>query len=411
MNSGEIEGGFQVNGASGAENQFNIDGVSTTSLINGKSRQDAVFEILQEVQVKTGGIDAEYGGALGGVISAVTKSGGNAFHGDLHYYYSGNALSAAPVLRLFADPVTEKTGQAHPGHEADRQPARDRRLARRLLHQEQAVLLHRVLAALPHARGHLQVQQRHGNRRRAPREHLPPALQQAVLGSGEPRPHATSAGCGRPPRQNGYLPDAAAPTLPDTTTLSLAATTPSKDSGYFQPQSSYTGQVDISRHPAPRCSPSAAAVSGTTSSTTGLPNTLSISYLHVGVEPATYRPIPADLQQPKGYANIARNTVNDYDIVTRTFIQTDFSKFGNFLGQHNLKGGWGFTKTVNRMDNHETGGGWIGVYWNSQRVSTDPTTRGHLRLLRVQRPPAPRAPPARACTTSSSRTSGGSPSA
>lgn len=108
VNSGDIEGGFQVNGASGAENQFTVDGVSTTSLINGKSRQDAVFEILQEVQVKTGGIDAEFGGALGGVISAVTKSGGNAFHGDLHYYYSGNGLGASPVLRLQADPVTEK---------------------------------------------------------------------------------------------------------------------------------------------------------------------------------------------------------------------------------------------------------------------------------------------------------------
>jgi hypothetical protein len=47
VNSGEIEGGFQVNGASGAENQFNIDGISTTSLINGKSRQDAVFEICR----------------------------------------------------------------------------------------------------------------------------------------------------------------------------------------------------------------------------------------------------------------------------------------------------------------------------------------------------------------------------
>ena len=43
----------------------------------------AVFEYLQEVQVKTGGISAEYGGALGGVISAVTKSGGNVFRGYL----------------------------------------------------------------------------------------------------------------------------------------------------------------------------------------------------------------------------------------------------------------------------------------------------------------------------------------
>src|SRR5512139_2970328 len=109
VNSGEIEGGFQVNGASGAENQFIVDGVSTTSLINGKSLQDAVFEILQEVQVKTGGVDAEFGGALGGVISAITKCGGNAFHGDFHYFLSGNSISASPVRRLVMDPVTERT--------------------------------------------------------------------------------------------------------------------------------------------------------------------------------------------------------------------------------------------------------------------------------------------------------------
>ena len=75
MNQGEIEGGFQVNGASGAENAFTVDGVVTNSLINGSSRQNTVFEYIQEVQVKTTGIPAEYGGALGGVISAVTKSG------------------------------------------------------------------------------------------------------------------------------------------------------------------------------------------------------------------------------------------------------------------------------------------------------------------------------------------------
>ena len=108
VNSGEVEGGFQVNGASGGENQFNIDGVSTTSLINGKSRQNALFEILQEVQVKTSGLDAEYGGAMGGVISAVTKSGGNAFHGEGHYYFSGNAIGAGPVKRLVLNQSTEK---------------------------------------------------------------------------------------------------------------------------------------------------------------------------------------------------------------------------------------------------------------------------------------------------------------
>jgi hypothetical protein len=39
-----VEGGIQVNGASGAENQFTVDGLSTNSLIEGQSRQDAAFE-------------------------------------------------------------------------------------------------------------------------------------------------------------------------------------------------------------------------------------------------------------------------------------------------------------------------------------------------------------------------------
>ena len=97
VNSGRIEGGIQVNGASGSENQFTVDGVATNSLLNGQSRQNTVFEYLQEVQVKTVGIPAEFGGALGGVISAVTKSGGNTFRGEGHYYYSGSGLSAGPV--------------------------------------------------------------------------------------------------------------------------------------------------------------------------------------------------------------------------------------------------------------------------------------------------------------------------
>ena len=109
VNSGEIEGGFQVNGASGAENSFTVDGVVTNSLINGRSRQDTVFEYLQEVQVKTAGIEAEFGGALGGVISAVTKSGGNTFRGETHYYFDGSPLSAGPVKRLVLSPTDDVT--------------------------------------------------------------------------------------------------------------------------------------------------------------------------------------------------------------------------------------------------------------------------------------------------------------
>ena len=71
-------------------------------------RQDAVFEYLQEVQVKTSVLEAEYGGALGGVISAVTKSGGNTFRGEGHYYYSA-ARWPRSVQRLVLSPVDDLT--------------------------------------------------------------------------------------------------------------------------------------------------------------------------------------------------------------------------------------------------------------------------------------------------------------
>jgi hypothetical protein len=67
------------------------------------------MEYLQEVRIKTNGIEAQYGGALGGVITAVTKSGGNEFHGEGHYYYYGNEISASPVKRLVLDPADDMT--------------------------------------------------------------------------------------------------------------------------------------------------------------------------------------------------------------------------------------------------------------------------------------------------------------
>jgi hypothetical protein len=111
VNSGDIEGGFQVNGASGAENVFTVDGVVTNSLINGSSRQNTVFEYIQEVQVKTTGIPAEFGGALGGVISAATKTGSNIVLREVHYYLDGSALSASPVKRLVLSPIDDRTVQ------------------------------------------------------------------------------------------------------------------------------------------------------------------------------------------------------------------------------------------------------------------------------------------------------------
>ena len=85
-------GGIQIDGASGADNRFLIDGVDTTNLLNGTSGKGIAPEFVQEVQVKASGYNAEYRAALGGVVSAITRSGGNQFHGDAGVYFTNDDL-------------------------------------------------------------------------------------------------------------------------------------------------------------------------------------------------------------------------------------------------------------------------------------------------------------------------------
>jgi len=88
-------GGIQIDGASGSENRYIVDGMDTTDLSNNTSRKTIFTDFIQEVQVKTSGYAAEYGGNSGGVISAVTKSGSNQFHGSAGTYYQNNSLNGA----------------------------------------------------------------------------------------------------------------------------------------------------------------------------------------------------------------------------------------------------------------------------------------------------------------------------
>lgn len=84
-------GGISIDGASGAENRYVIDGIDTTHPENGISAQEVITDFVEEVQVKTAGYAAEFGGSLGGVINAVTKSGSNEFHGSALGYVTDSS--------------------------------------------------------------------------------------------------------------------------------------------------------------------------------------------------------------------------------------------------------------------------------------------------------------------------------
>jgi hypothetical protein len=86
--------GTTMYGSTGAENQYIIDGLNTTGVELGTEAKTLNFDFIQEVQVITGGLSAEYGRVTGGVINAITKSGGNEFKGDLFAYGAGGGLQS-----------------------------------------------------------------------------------------------------------------------------------------------------------------------------------------------------------------------------------------------------------------------------------------------------------------------------
>ncbi len=358
VNTGELEGGFQVNGASGAENNFYIDGVSTTSLIDGSARQDAVVEYVQEVQVKTTGLEAEYGGALGGVVSAVTKSGGNSFHGEVHYYYSGTRLSAGPTKRLQLDPVTEKSV----AYIQDKKQQRDNHefgftLSGPIIKDRMWFFSSLSPQWIRQSNGYLFDNGETGDilKRNANRMNWFNKL------SFDPtqRIRTNFTWLYTPQKLTGSLP-AYDGFASNVSTLSRDDLPQYRTRGYNQPEQSWTGNIDFTV-----TNKSMLSVKGgryyLNYKENGIPSDRSYWWRgsSIGLEG-----VPESLQKPNGYRTPSAAIVN-YDITTRTFVQADFSQFVNFAGQHNFKIGVGVQKTVNNVyDDWQGLKGRVNVYWD-----------------------------------------------
>jgi Carboxypeptidase regulatory-like domain/TonB-dependent Receptor Plug Domain len=379
VNTGEIEGGIQVNGASGAENAFTVDGVTTNSLVNGQSRQDAVFEYLQEVQVKTGGINAEYGGALGGVVSAVTKSGGNQFHGEGHYYYTGAATSAAPVKRLVLDPIDDHTVQ----YTQDEEQPNNR---------------HDVGGSLggPIVRDKLFFfgswaprYVRRSNDYLFARSESDTIEQEQTFNSAFGKVNYDPTSRLRTSFSVLWTPTTSTGTLPaynDSLANSISSSKTSnqvqKTRGFEIPQTSYAGTLDFTLN-----SSSLISVRGgyfdDNYKDTGVPTFSSVSYQTSPI--GLGYPIPADQIGGVGFQNTPRVQLAFEDHTKRGYVQADFIKAFTAAGSHNFKGGVGFQHTANDVNVSYPGGGYVWVYWDSAFTSNDTgrTDRGQYGYYEV----------------------------
>lgn len=99
-----------VGASSAPENNYIIDGLSTTDPRFGTSGTNLTMNFVQEVQVMTGGYDAEFGRSTGGVFNVITKSGGNSFSGDVFGYYSSADWSPERARRANKQITTLSAG-------------------------------------------------------------------------------------------------------------------------------------------------------------------------------------------------------------------------------------------------------------------------------------------------------------
>jgi Carboxypeptidase regulatory-like domain/TonB-dependent Receptor Plug Domain/TonB dependent receptor len=123
---GETQGrslALSVYGATSAENLFIVDGVNTTNVIKGFQGKSLNPEFIQEVEVKTGGYQAEYGRNTGGVINVITKSGGNEFHGDVFGYYNNKSMRSD--IKHVSTPQFSQTGDVGYGTIIDADTRKD----------------------------------------------------------------------------------------------------------------------------------------------------------------------------------------------------------------------------------------------------------------------------------------------
>jgi hypothetical protein len=85
--------GFSINGGKRGDNEVLLDGISN---VRGNRTVVGVptMESVQEFKVLTNTYDSQYGRTGGGIITMVSKSGGNAFHGNAYEYFQSEELNA-----------------------------------------------------------------------------------------------------------------------------------------------------------------------------------------------------------------------------------------------------------------------------------------------------------------------------
>jgi hypothetical protein len=95
---GDQPGVVSVNGGRARMNNYMVNGGNANDQFVNLPGVQPTPDSIQEFRVITNNFDAEYGRNSGSVVNVVTKSGGNAFHGDLYDFLRNTGLDARPYF-------------------------------------------------------------------------------------------------------------------------------------------------------------------------------------------------------------------------------------------------------------------------------------------------------------------------
>ena len=97
--------GLNISGQRARSNLVNVDGADATdNSVNGV-RSTVSQEAVQEFQIITNSYAAEYGRAAGGVVNIITRSGSNAFHGDVYGFLRNRDFQAVNPFSTVSNPA------------------------------------------------------------------------------------------------------------------------------------------------------------------------------------------------------------------------------------------------------------------------------------------------------------------
>ena len=320
------------------------------------------------MQVKSSGYTAEFGGATGGVISAVTRSGSNQLRGDLFTYYSSSSFNSdpRPTLRLVpsnsnqAEYVTyakDKESTLEPGLTLGGPIKKDKAWFF-LGYNPSFNPLDRTVTSRADAIARTKTQ-------KFTRQNLTANITSQFNEKTRARMAFTSSGSkqeGRLQTQDG--------TSSNTANYAINDIRPNVSGAL---ELDYTASNKLFLHGRGSYYKSNLYNEGVYDGTLYIFCTSNVGQADV----------PADLQRAVGTTNVPTNTSTTRDIQTRIGGQFDVSYFATAAGQHQFKAGVQFDRIGNDVLTGQTGNA-VRLFWNRALVSSDPTSRGAYGYYQVR---------------------------